>query len=280
MRVLQDPTLLAIAFLVSMLSIANPAPAPAQVQPSLAVPDETTHAQAEQPVAAGNWELLRGRLSLHLNSAFQTRSQQFDKVMAFSAYGEDASLVTRYGIDGSLVLDLGGQIRVWRQLAVGAAYTQLASTAETVVTGSVPHPIDFNRPRSLVPKQFPLVHNERATHIHVTWVIPVREQLDVAVFGGPSLFNLRQGAVTNVTAIKESGPPFASVTVDIGTGEYARNGVGGHVGMDVNYMLTSHIGVGSLIRFATAFVDLPQVGPDFILSVGGIHVAGGVRVRF
>ena len=159
-------------------------------------------------------------------------------------------------------------------------YTRLTDTAATVVTGSVPHPIDFNRPRSIEPQRFPLVHDERATHVHVTWIVPVHERLDVAVFGGPSFFNLRQGVVTNAIATEADGPPFATVTVDISTGEHTRNGVGGHAGVDVIYMPTSYVGVGFLVRVATAFVDLPPSGPDFDLRVGGIHVGAGVRVRF
>ena len=84
---------------------------------------------------------------------------------------------------------------MWRELAVGASYTQLNTSAVASIEGTVPHPLVFDQ-RTVAPMELPSSYQERATHIHVAWVIPITtvEGLDVTISGGPTAFNLKRGA--------------------------------------------------------------------------------------
>ncbi len=276
----------ACCLLMSVVAAAFVAPADAQ-PPSGSAGDRAQQpqsgAQTDEEAAPSPWGPLSGRLTLHVNAAFQAGTQSVRETLSVRAYGEDATFRTRQEIEGGSLVDVGGRIRMWRQLEVGASYTQLNGSDAAVVSGSVPHPLRFNQARTVDPQTFQLLHRERATHVSAAWVLPVPfdDRLDIAVFGGPSFFGVTQGLVTHVTARETGGPPFATVAVAVDTGEHRRNGVGGHIGADVTFMPTATIGLGFLVRYAAGSVTLPStISPAVSLSVGGFQTGGGLRLRF
>ena len=223
-----------------------------------------------------------GRFRLHVNGAAQGGSRGMTDRFGYRAYGEDVQLQSVHTIGRTGVMDAGGSVRVWRDLSVGASYGQAATSDATIVSGVVPHPIRHDAFRELPPHALSFNHRPRVTHPFLAWRLPVGERIDASFFAGPSLYNVTQGVVTNVTAREAGGPPFAVVQVDqVQVGEHTRNTVGGHVGVDVTYMPTRHFGVGFLVRYATGSVDLPSAGTGrLVLRVGGVEVGGGIRIRF
>ncbi len=126
---------------------------------------------------------------------------------------EEAATVTSNTTwtSGSLV-DAGFGLRVWRNLTVGLAYHQEENDTDSQLTGSIPSPIFFNRPRTL-DQDVVLERKEKAAHLVIGWVVPFGEKLDVIVFGGPSFFRLEQDVVSDVE-IGERGAPFTEVVAD------------------------------------------------------------------
>jgi hypothetical protein len=57
-------------------------------------------------------------------------------------------------------------------------------------------------------------------------------------------------------------------------------GWGYNVGVDVSYYFAEHAGVGGLIRYAPAVLDLPTPGGTVEIEAGGLQAGGGVRFRF
>jgi hypothetical protein len=64
---------------------------------------------------------------------------------------------------------------------------------------------------------------------------------------------------------------------------------GYHVGADVAYLFTKHIGVGGLIRYSRASADVENLlesartgssNTSASLDLGGLQVLAGVRIRF
>ena len=256
------------------------AAAPVVAQPAQPPQTQEDDDTASEPALA--W--LTGKFTIHLNGGYQSRSYRMTDTFGFRAYGEDARFTTATETAGGGLLDIGGSLLVWRELSVGGSYTQLTGSSSATVTGTVPHPIEFGNPRAITSQTLSLTHQERAGHVFGAWRVPVRqvEHLDVSIFGGVSLFNVTQGVVTNVTVSEAGGPPFSAVTVgQVQTGEHRKNGVGGHVGVDVTYMFSDYVGAGFLARFAGGSVDLPAVTAGTVsLSVGGLQTGGGLRVRF
>ncbi len=223
-----------------------------------------------------------GRVGVHVNGASQDGNRRMADNLGFRAYDEDAQLQSTHVIGRAGMIDAGGSLRLWRDLSVGASYTQLATSDATTLTGTVPHPILHGAFRDLPLRELSFRHRQRVTHAFVAWRFPIVERIEASVFAGPSLYNVFQGVVTNVTVREAGGPPFEAVRVDlVQTGEHRRNAVGGHVGVDVTYMPTRRVGVGFMVRYAAATVDLPaaRTGRVF-LRVGGAEVGGGFRIRF
>ena len=233
--------------------------------------------------ALTRWETYEGRFSVHLNGGYQAANEEFQQTIRQRAYGEDARFTaTNTGGTGAFG-DVGGLAQVWERVGLGATYSHMSKSWTTALTGTVPHPIEVDNDRSVRTESETLRHRERATHIHVSWRIPVSaiKKLDVMVYAGPSFFNLTQGVVTGAVISEPSGPPFASVNIDrITQKEHNRNGWGGHAGVDVTYMLTTYVGLGGSARFAGGSVDVPAEDGEYSLSVGGFQSGGGLRFRF
>ena len=231
--------------------------------------------------ASAQFDILEGRLWVHLNGGYQVGKDTVRRTFSFRAYGEDARFEESHQTKDGGLFDVGGSLRVWEQLRVGASYSQLTKSDSTRLTGSVPNPIAVNAARAIDPQDLALVHEQRATHLYAAWVVPVLDKLDVTIFGGPSFFNLRQGLVTGVEITEVGGPPWPQVEVaGVTLGEFKKNGVGLHVGADVSYMVTPNFGLGGFFRFAQGSIDMPSADGGQPLNVGGLQTGGGVRVRF
>ncbi len=226
--------------------------------------------------AQGN--ALASRLSLHLNGGFQSSSKKLRSVVLFTVYDEEGQIQTEQQTESGPIIDVGGSLRVWRQLSIGALYTNFNSSNSAELTGAVPHPFVFHSQRSIVPQDLVLRHREQVIHIPIAWVVPVSgdDQLAIKFFGGPSYFHLTRSAPTNIS-ITETGLPFADLTVRVGATETMTAGWGGHAGVDVVYFLTDRLGIGGFVRYATGSIDVPGWGN---FTVGGIQGGGGFRIRF
>ena len=230
---------------------------------------------------AAQFELLKGRFAVHGNGGYQVGKDTVRRTFTFRAYGEDARFEESHETREGGLLDVGGSLRVWEQLRVGASYSQLTKSDSTTLTGSVPNPIAVNAARAIPPQELSLVHEQRATHLYAAWVVPILDKLDVAILGGPSFFNVRQGLVLGVEIAEVGGPPWPEVeVVGVTSGEFKKNGIGLHVGADVSYMVTPNFGLGGFVRFAQGSIDMPSSDGEQPLDVGGIQMGGGVRLRF
>ena len=225
---------------------------------------------------------LKGRLVWFANGGMQVVSKRMNDTLTFRAYGEDAKFTSSQEVSGGLLFDLGGSLRVWRAFSIGASYSRLEATDATGVSGTVPHPMNFGSGRAIPTQSLSLDRVEQAGHVFGAWRLPVLDKLDLSFFGGVSLFNAQLGRVTNVVVSEPGDARGGAINVDqIQRGAYKRNGLGGHVGFDITYMLTESIGVGVLARFANASIRMPASGNSSrSVAVGGIQAGGGIRYRF
>ena len=223
---------------------------------------------------------LAGRLSVHLGGSYQVASRAFETQTGFAVYGEEARFSTRQEFSGGSHVDVGGTARIWRQLAIGASYTDVSNAGTAVVTGTVPHPLDFDRDRSVSAQAVALSHRQRATHVYAAWRLGLYRSLDVTVFAGPTYFNLVQGVITDLTVKEMDGRTFQQVAVQARTGEGVLNGLGFNVGADVTWMVTRWLGVGYTARATAGSVDAPASSISApVHSVGGFQTGIGLRLR-
>lgn len=223
------------------------------------------------------------RGTLTINGGLQTAASGFSDSVRFghALFGpEEGSLDARYPASDDALLDVGGSVRVWRNLAVGASVSWLTRESDADVAGQLPHPFWFDRPRSVSGAATGLARTETAVHVHAQWVIPVGRSVAVTLFGGPTWFNAAQDLVADITF--EQAYPFDSASFGSATaGERSASAIGAHAGADVAWYFSERIGVGGMVRFSRGSVELDSPDGDTLKNdVGGVHTSGGLRIRF
>ena len=172
-----------------------------------------------------------------------------------------------------------GGVRVWRNLAVGVGFSRFNTGSEAVVAAALPHPFFFDRERPVSGTAI-AAREETAVHIQAQWVIPVSDVVEVAVFGGPTFFTVEQDLVSGINFTDIF--PFETATfVSASVQQQSESAVGFHVGADIAVYFTPNVGVGGLVRFSRATVDFSSIdGGTVSADTGGVHVGGGLRLRF
>lgn len=186
---------------------------------------------------------------------------------------------------GSLI-DAGFGVRVWRNMTVGIGYHQEENDTDAAITGSIPSPVFFNRPRTL-DQQVVLDRKEKAAHLVIGWVLPFNDKFDVMLFGGPSFFRLEQDAVEPFTVddLGERGSPFTEPpNVDVDRVTHKKSLTGYNVGFDATYIVWSNddlrVGAGGFVRFTQASGTVMQLTGEQSTDVGGVQFGFGARIRF
>lgn len=266
---------------IGLSSVLLSAPASVLAQEEAEPAPEPARGGAGRP----GW-LVSERILLHVNGGYQVGDARYARETDFQAYGERARFLVSEEFAGTTHIDAGGVLRLWRGMEIGASYTQVGRSGSAVVTGTVPHPLDTGRDRTVPAQTLTLPHRQRATHVYAAWRFRPSRSWSLAFSTGPSYFNLRQGVVANLTASEAGGPPFADVDLRVDTGEHTRNGVGFNAGIDVTVMLTPsklipRLGVGYFVRLTLGSVDIPSTtGPGDTYYVGGLQTGAGLRVLF
>ena len=203
-------------------------------------------------------------------------------------YEEAGTITSTTNWTSGSLLDAGFGVRVWRNLTVGIGYHQEENDTDDEITGSIPSPVFFNRPRALTvdPGEIQLDRKEKAAHLVIGWVLPINEKFDVMLFGGPSFFRLEQEGVEPFTVddIREGGPPFTSGGLDIDRVTHKKSLTGYNVGVDGTYIIWSNddlrIGAGGFVRFTKASGNIQQLTGEQSTEVGGVQFGFGGRIRF
>ena len=107
-------------------------------------------------------------------------------------------------IPQSVIYDFGAMVRVWRGLYAGGALSVFDQSGAGTVTARVPHPLQFNKPRTTAGEIADANRREFGQHITVGWTIPASGGLDFILSGGPSFFNTR-AAVRDATELLAPG---------------------------------------------------------------------------
>ena len=223
----------------------------------------------------------RGALSI--SGGLQTATSGFSDSVRFdrALFGpEQGTLDTRYPGSDDALFDVGGSVRVWRNLAVGANVSWLTRETDADVAGQLPHPFWFDRPRSVSGTATGLARTETAVHVQALWVVPVGRSVAVTLFGGPTWFNAAQDLVSDISY--EQAYPFDAATYSgANVGERSASAIGAHAGADVAYYFSDRIGVGGMVRFSRGSVEFDSAdGRTVVSDVGGVHTSGGLRIRF
>jgi hypothetical protein len=109
--------------------------------------------------------------------------------------------------------------------------------------------------------------------------MPVSERLQVTGFGGPSVFHVTQGIVTDFSY--SDSYPYDEAAFRNGVAETRKaSRIGFNLGADVGFFFARQLGVGFSAQFAGATVPLKSAsGGTVDVKAGGLQLAGGLRLR-
>ncbi|OFW12919.1 MAG: hypothetical protein A3F70_17200 [Acidobacteria bacterium RIFCSPLOWO2_12_FULL_67_14] len=240
-------------------------------------------ARAQAPQAAppsGDADTFRVYVSV--NGAIQSAAADFADGAATRVHAEDGRFETTYAAGGGTTLDVSGGGRVWRALGVSVGMTRFSAATPGAFSASVPHPFFFNQARSISGDVTGLTREEVVVHLQASGVFPVHPRVQLALFGGPAFFRVKQGLVTSYT-YSESYPYDEAALRSTTTSTARASKTGFSAGVDVAFYFLRNLGVGAVIRYAGTTVTLPGgagTAGSVDVKVGGTQTGAGLRVRF
>lgn len=215
-----------------------------------------------------------------VNGGTQLGSRMVTQDFALPANLEQTSILNKFDLSGGGLYDLGASFHLTRGWWTRVAFSSLSRSTEGVISGQIPHPFYFNSPRTASGTVDDLKSIERDLHISASYLIPFARRLDLALFGGPTLFLIKQDMITTID-YEESYPydavEFRSATVK----RVSESAWGFNAGADLTWKFSPRVGIGALVRFARATTTLTAgTGNDASYEAGGTQVAGGLRLMF
>src|SRR4029079_5179479 len=105
----------------------------------------------------------------------QPQRQTITAHSSFPLYDEVATVTDVQRIRNGSVFDVSGGIRMGRNLAVGAGFSQFGRAGTAAVTASIPHPAFFDRPLVVARDASNLTHTERTIHGRITYFMPMSD---------------------------------------------------------------------------------------------------------
>jgi hypothetical protein len=220
-----------------------------------------------------------GHVFVSINGLYQPGEETFEQNAAYSVYEEPATATALQTVkNGGGMFDFGGGYRT-KSFGVGISFTRFKSNNQAAITASIPHPLFFDRPRTVSTTLEGLEHTEHVVHLDAYYFVPLAEKMDVSVFIGPSFFSAKQDYVTGLDAFNESAD-FSTVTIPVGTGTAKDSPVGFNIGGEITYTVTPNVAGAFMLRFSRASADFEFDGAEHSISLGNVQVGGGLRFRF
>jgi opacity protein-like surface antigen len=221
----------------------------------------------------------RGYLSV--NFGIQPQSRDFTEVSAPEIHEEAAAITVPHTIGSGAFPDFAVGYRLWENLGVHVGYSYFSKSESPTLVAQIPHPIVGGQPRTATASAGELSHSESAFHTHLLWMIPLSEEIEVAILVGPSFYNIKQDFIETVVP-QEGAPPFSTVAISsVSQIEQSETAVAFTAGLDGTYRLTPKFGIGAFFRYSGASADMPLSGGGTVtVEAGGIQIGGGLRYRF
>ncbi len=236
-------------------------------------------AEAEEAAKPARWTIGVG-LGLLSTADAPSGSLTFDHDLFGSEPGEfDANWD---GGDASLY-ELSIGLRLRNRWGLGLTFSEASLDDAANITGRLPHPFLFEQPRTVEGKGRNLSRDETALHLSLRWLLRDKDGVQVALFAGPSRIDLDHDLVSAVN-FSQSYPFDEAAYTGVRKRRESGRAIGYHAGIDVARYWNDRAGVGGLVRWSTASIDLdtPNGGDNGSVTVdaGGLQVVVDLRFRF
>ncbi len=230
----------------------------------------------------------RGWIDVNLGAAGAAQRRISTEVNVDDGSGEFARFRVGYESPTGAAFDVGGGVMFTDTVGLGVLFAGTAHKSPADLDIHIPHPTSFNRfADDDEPTDGDLEHVEGAAHISLMFKVPsANENLRVRLFGGPSYFQFKADAISNIRYRQTFNLlGFNEVEIEsYETDDVEESGWGYHVGGDVTWFFSRVFGVGGFARLTYGEVtvddaDIPADGPVDV-TVGGFQAGLGLRFRF
>ena len=219
------------------------------------------------------------RFTISVNGGYQPSTTSFDDRFTFDLNRETASVDTDYSVDAGPLFDAGVGFRIWKGLGAGIAISRFSVDSAGQAEATLPHPLFFQRNRQISGETTGITREETGIHIQAQYQLPPFGNVYVTLAGGPSVLDIQQSIVTDVN-FTEDFPYDTATYVGVDSQRVSGTATGFNAGADVRWMFTRNVGVGGLVRYTRATVDLTRNNRTVTVDAGGMQVGGGVRLAF
>lgn len=227
------------------------------------------------------------RIRISINAGQQTSSTIVKQEQTFERYFERGSFTFERVVPTAVVYDLDLAARLWRGLHAGAAVSMFdGKRGGATVTARVPHPLQFNKPRTVTGDIPNAPRREVGQHIMFGWNVQTAGNLEFLLFGGPSIIATEQLVVNSLKlSLDNEVFPFDELAFPPVESETLRENVLGYnVGVDMTWRFARRVGVGLLVRYSEGKKEFTPTRPTGAapveLQVGGLQAGGGLRLVF
>jgi hypothetical protein len=217
------------------------------------------------------------RVSVSVSAAGQLTATSFSQSITFEQYSEAGSLSAAYSFRPKPVVDAGVNVRIWGPFGVGVSGSYAGESTTAQVSAAVPNPLAFGQPRQ-VDGPADVSHTEVGIHIEAVYWAEPTPRTEIVVSGGPSVFRVDQDFISDVTYTQSY--PYTTATYQSAELLRERQTVNGfNIGGEVGWKLASHISLSAALRFSHATASFSDASTTPV-TVGGLHLGGGVRLLF
>lgn len=220
------------------------------------------------------------RLFVFVGAGQQLTSRTFSNGATFKVNAEDARFASTYDVASGMFFKVNGGYLFTRHVGIGAGVTAFSTETDADVTASIPHPFFFGKPRAITGTATGLAREERSVDLHVLVTGTIGQRLRVTVFGGPSLFQVKQDLATSAT-FSEVYPYDEAKFEGTTTTTSQRPAAGFNAGANLVFLLTERVGVGADLQFSRGTADLSDgTATPVSVDTGGGQIVLGVRFAF
>jgi hypothetical protein len=215
---------------------------------------------------------------LFINGGYNASSLSFNEARRFTLFLEEATFSSRYRGGRGPVFEVGALYTIRNELGVGGAVEIHGSGYDADFQQALPHPFFFRRPRQVSGNLVDLSYSETAVHLDAVYTRPLRPQMTLDLFGGPSFLLTSTEVLANL--VVEDVYPFDAVTLQrTELRKLDASPLGFNVGASVTYKLSARFGVDFTARFSRAKVEItPPGGAAIDFNAGGFRAGGGIRI--
>jgi len=219
------------------------------------------------------------RIVIGVNAGVQTGAAQITDHFEFESNVETATVDVDYPTGAAVLIDGSMTLRLWHHVGVGVAASKTTQNGSANVDARIPHPLFFQQPRTVAGSQSGVGDTQTGIHFQLSYAIPATRHLTITLSGGPSYLHVSQDVVTDIK-YSESYPYDVATFTSAPTEQVSAGALGFNVGGDVAWMFTRAFGIGGLVRYTRATVDLESSDRTISMDAGGVQAGGGIRLVF